>query len=123
VPSGRPFLLQVLPEAGSGPQALEKLRESLTRQLAEVDVESLDTVEQDEVPGDAKGLSVLAGWIAVQVSLRNLGRLVQSVADWASRNNHAVEIRYGKDTIIVSGVTSAQQEKLVDEWLDRHSKA
>ncbi len=34
-----------------------------------------------------------------------------------------VEIRYGKDVIIVTRVTSEQQEKLIDAWIDRHSRS
>ena len=116
----RPVLFHVLPEADNETAALEKLAESLTAEIAEQDVDSFGAVEPDEIPGDAKGIGILVGWIAVHVSSRNLGRLVRSVADWAARNRRDVEIRYGDDVIIVTRVTGAQQEKLINEWLDRH---
>ena len=121
VTSTQPILVHVLPEAINERPVFEKLMESLTAEIAEHDVESVRPVEPTDVPADAKGLSVLAGWIAVQVSFRHLARLVQSLVGWAARNNHDIEIRYGEDVIHVTRATSTQQEKLISEWLDRHA--
>jgi hypothetical protein len=123
VTSTQAILVHVLPEASNERPVLKELTESLTAEIAEHDVESVRPVEAADVPVDAKGLSILAGWIAVQVSLGNLARLVQSLADWASRNNRDVEISYGKDVIRVTRATSAQQEKLINEWLERHTRS
>lgn len=118
--STQPVLLHVLPVAGGEPSDLDTLVRSLTAAVAERDVGSISAVEPDEVPGEAKGLGALLGWIAVHISLRNLADLVQAAADWSSRNRRSVEIRYGDDALVLSNVTSAQQEMLIDEWIERH---
>jgi hypothetical protein len=123
VANAQPLLVHVLPGAISEPPVLEKLTESLAAEIGEHDVEWVRPVESTDVPVDAKGLSILAGWIAVQISFRNTARLVRSLVGWAARNNCDIEIRYGEDVIHVTRASSIQQEKLIDEWLDRHARS
>jgi len=123
VTRSRQILIQILPEASNETPMIEELARSLVAEIAEQDVESFDMVKADQVPSDAKGIGLIVGWIAVHVSLRNLEHLAQAIADWAARNGRDVEIRYGQDVIKVARVTSLQQEKLINEWLNRHSRA
>ena len=118
----QPILVHVLPDVGDERPALDELTQSLTAEIRQHDVESFGPLESADIPSDAKGLSIVAGWIAVQISFRNLARLVGSLADWAARNNRDVEISYGGDSIKVTKATSAQQERLINEWLERHSQ-
>jgi hypothetical protein len=122
VADAQPILVHVLPAAISERPVLERLTESLAAEVGEHDIEWVRPVEPADVPADAKGLSILAGWIAVQVSFRNLARLVRSLAGWAARNNCDIEISYGEDVIHVTRATSVQQEKLINQWLDRHAR-
>lgn len=122
VAGAEPILVHVLPREISERHVLEKLTESLAAEIAEHDVEWVRPLEPTEVPAEAKGLSILAGWVAIQVSFRSMARLVQSLAGWAARNNRDIEIRYGDDVIHVTHATSAQQDRLIGEWLDRHAR-
>lgn len=117
--SAREFLVHVLPEVSNEQDILEERTDSLTAEIAEHDVESVHRTEITDVPDHAKGLGILAGWITVQVSWHNLSRLVRSIAGWASRNNCDIEIRYGEDVLHVTRATSAQQENLINAWLER----
>jgi hypothetical protein len=120
--NAHPILVHVLPGAINERPVLERLTESLAAEIGEHDIEWVRPVEQTDVPADAKGLSILAGWLTVQVSFHNLARLVRSLAGWAARNNCDIEIRYGDDVIHVTRATGIQQENLINEWLDRHAR-
>lgn len=118
----QPILVHVVPDVGDERLALDELAQSLTAEIREHDVASVGPVESADIPSDAKGISIVAGWIAAQISFRNLAGFVRSLADWAVRNNRDVEISYGGESIKVTKATSAQQERLINEWLERHSK-
>lgn len=120
--NAQPILVHVLPGAIDDPPALEKVTESLATEIGEHDVDWVRPLERADVPADAKGLSIIAGWLAVQIPFRNLARLLQSLTGWAARNNCDIEIRYGEDVLHVTRATSLQQDRLINEWLDRHAR-
>jgi hypothetical protein len=43
------------------------------------------------------------------------------VRGWSSRTGRTVEVTIGEDTLKLTGVTSQQQEKIIDGWLARHA--
>lgn len=70
----------------------------------------------------AKGLGILAGWLVVQFgSISGLRAVVDVVRGWAARTHRVVEVSYGGDVLKVTGVTSEQQERIIDAWLARHA--
>lgn len=40
---------------------------------------------------------------------------------WALRTGRTVEVTIGGDMLKVTGVTTQQQEKIIDTWLARHA--
>jgi hypothetical protein len=66
-------------------------------------------------------LETLVGWLAVRLGKEALRQVIGEVIEWATRTNHTVEISYQGDSLKVSGVTSAQQERLINDFLDRHA--
>ena len=46
--------------------------------------------------------------------------MVAAVRGWTSRTGRTVEVSVGGDALKVTGVTSQQQEKIIDAWLARH---
>jgi hypothetical protein len=47
--------------------------------------------------------------------------VIAAVAGWAARTRHDVEMTWDGDTLKVSGVTSAQQERIINDFLARHA--
>jgi hypothetical protein len=119
---GVDVLVQV--QAGSDEDA-DELMEAAARlraELLELDVNRVEPVSEAEAPEQAKGLAAIAGWLAVQFgSLEGLRAVVDVVRGWATRTNRQVEISYGDDVLKLTGATSAQQDKIIDAWIARHT--
>jgi hypothetical protein len=47
--------------------------------------------------------------------------VVGAVVSWATRTGHSVEVTIEGETLKVNGVTSAQQERIINEYLARHA--
>jgi hypothetical protein len=70
----------------------------------------------------AKGLADVVGGLVVQLgTVDGLRAVLRAVAGWAARTGHRVEVSYGEDRLIVKGVTSAQQEQIIDDFIARHA--
>jgi hypothetical protein len=117
--------LQVQPMPGGHEDELDELMEVTERlrlELLELDVAAVDPVSETTAPEHAKGLATVAGWLVVQFgSVSGLRAVVDVVRGWAARTNRVVELNYGGDVLKLTGVTSAQQEKIIDGWLARHA--
>jgi hypothetical protein len=115
-------LLRVLPEADSDSQELAEWADDLLVELAEVDEASVAPLSADTAPDGAKGLGVLAGQLLAQVTtISGLRAVVSAVRAWAARRQRTVEISIGGDVLKMSGVSSQQQEKIIDAWTVRHA--
>jgi hypothetical protein len=116
-----PLVLQVQQLPDGDDEELSELTQQLRAQLLELDVDSVDLVVGTSAPGGAKGLQTLIGWLAVRFGKEGLQTVVAAVAGWAGRTRHDVEMTWDGDTLKVSGVTSAQQERIINEFLARHA--
>ena len=73
-------------------------------------------------PEGAKGLGGLAGWLVAQFgTLDGLRAVMTAVRGWTSRTGRTVEVSIDGDPLKVTGVTSEQQQLLIDAWLARHA--
>ena len=116
------LVLQVLPVADSDAEELADLAERLRAELLGVDTASVAPLTAKSAPAGAKGLGALAGWLAVQFgTLDGLRAVVAAVRGWTARTGRTVEVSIGGDALKVTGVTSQQQEKIIDAWLARHA--
>lgn len=103
-------------------EELLELSELLRRELLELDLDSVEPIDESSGPDQAKGLAVMAGWLAVQLgSVDRLRALLGAVFAWAARTHRDVEVNYGGDVLKVSGVTAAQQETIINAWLAQHA--
>ena len=84
-------------------------------------MDSVDLVAGTSAPGGAKGLETLIGWLAVRFGKEGLRTVIAAVVGWAARTRHDVEMTWDGDTLKVSGVTSAQQERIINDFLARHA--
>ena len=110
-------------EAGSDDdeEELFKLTSRLRDELLDVDVADVDPVTEENAPEQAKGLVTLAGWLVVRFgSITGLRSVLGVIRDWAVRTNRQVEITVDGELLKASGISAAQQEKIIDVWLARH---
>jgi hypothetical protein len=115
-------VLQVLATDNGDLRDVEESTLSLRGQLLALDVDAVEPLEEAELPERAKGLRTMAGWLVVHFgSAELLQRVVACVADWANRNRRSVEVSFGSDVLKLTGATPAQQEKIIEAWLARHS--
>jgi len=115
------LILQIEPASDGDDEELAKLTQRLRRQLLETDVDSVEPLTDTEGSDRAKGLEAVAGWLAVRFGKEGLRAVMGAVVSWATRTGHSVEVHYGGDVLKVSGVTSAQQERLVNDFIDHHA--
>ena len=115
------LVVQIQPSPDGDDEELSELARRLRTQLLELDVESVRPVADTSEREGAKGLETIIGWLAVRVGKEGLRAVVAAVVSWATRTGHNVEVSYGGDVLRVSGVTSAQQERLINDFLARHA--
>jgi hypothetical protein len=116
------LVLQVLPVADSDAEELADLTGGLHAELIDVEAASVALLTSEAAPVGAKGLETLAGWLVAQFgTLDGLRAVVAAVRGWASRTSRTVEVSIGGDVLKVTGVTSQQQDQIIDAWLARHA--
>ena len=116
------LILQVLPVADSDAEELADLAGELHAELLGVDGASVAPLTAEAAPEGAKGLGDVAGWLVAQFgTLDGLRAVVAAVRGWASRTGRTVEVSIDGDVLKVTGVTSQQQEEIIDAWLARHA--
>lgn len=101
---------------------LAGLAQRLRGRLLDLDVDSVSPLPLDVDTEGGKGLVAVLGALVVQLGTTGgLGAVVAAVAGWAARTGHSVEVSYGADRLVVKGVTSAQQERIIDDFISRHT--
>jgi hypothetical protein len=114
------LVVQVCPVPEDDAGELAQLAGLLRGELLDLDVAAVDRLPNEAVPPGAKGVAAVAGWLAVQLGPEALRTVLAKVADWVIRNDRAVEVSYGGDTLKLGRATREQQEKIIDDWLARH---
>lgn len=116
------LILRVIPVADSDPEEMADLAGRLRAVVLGVDAVSVVPLIAGDAPEGAKGFGSLPGWLAVQFgSLDGLRAVVAAVRGWTSRTGRTVEVSIGGDALKVTGVTSEQQEKIIEAWLAHHA--
>jgi hypothetical protein len=117
-------------EVSAGPFAdaeeLEELVAQLRRELLELDVESVDRARGGPAPRGARAVDVLAlGTLLVSLAdpATVLPSVVAAVQVWSSgRSQRSVKLELDGDVLEVTGLSSGDQRRLIDGWLDRHAR-
>jgi hypothetical protein len=118
---GHELTLRVLPGADSDVAELATLARQLRSQLLRLAVAAVDGVDAGEgSAADAKGPAAIAGWLAVRLGPAGLRAVLNRIADWAARNDRAVEVTLDGDTLRLARATSPQQQQILDNFLSRH---
>lgn len=114
------FVLQVHPAPDDDAGDLAEVTGLLRGELLDLDVAAVEQLPAGTVPAGAKGVSAVAGWLAVQLGPEALRSVLAKLADWAARNDRGVEVTYGGDTLKLTRASREQQDKIINDWLARH---
>jgi hypothetical protein len=104
---------------------LTQLVGRLRAELLDLDVDAVQQPERGQAPEESKG----AGWLAagelvvrLVTSPEVLASVIAGIRSWLARNRaRSVKLTMGGDTLEVSGVSSAEQDRLIDLWVSRHA--
>jgi len=114
--------LQAGPDADA--EELAQLAGRLRAELLDLDVDAVRLPVRGEAPGDAKGAGLLAAGelvVGLVASPPVLASVIDAVRSWLGRNRaRSVKLTLGGDALEVSGVSSAEQDRLIELWVARH---
>lgn len=119
-------LLVVRPDAESDQDIGERLARQLRTELVELDIDSAALVAGGPVPDGAKGAdAVTVGAIVVALSASGgvFTALLETLRDWLDRHSarHRISVTLDGDTIELERASAAQQQALVDAYIQRHT--
>jgi len=96
----------------------------LRRELLDLNVDVLAAPTAGQPPPGSRGLD-LAAVGALVVNLTEsplLAAVVTAVRSWmAGSSRRSIKLELGGDVLELTGVSSAEQRRLTDEWLSRHT--
>jgi hypothetical protein len=116
-----------LSEDGADPERLDVLTGFLRQELLQLDVEDVSALPAGEPPPGARGFDVGAvGGLLVTLSrsAEGLRAVVLAVRKWLERGQgtrRTVRLEIGGDVLELSEATAADQQRLVDLFVSRHS--
>lgn len=110
--------------AGMAKEEKAELTQKLREELLSLDVETVDLVGVGKMPPGAKGIDpVLWGQLLLSLAASGgvLTNLINILPDWLNRHHQrSVTLKIGDDTLEVNGISSDEQQELIDAWLNRH---
>lgn len=109
---------------------LEELAEAtsrLRRHLTQLDVDTEHRVDNAPAPAGTRAVDVAAvGELLVMVSqtVEGLLAVVGAIGAWlGGRRDRSVRLELDGDVLELTGISSRQQDELIDIWVTRHAPA
>jgi hypothetical protein len=106
-------------------EELAQIADRLRAELLDLDVDTVRQPVLGEIPEDAKGTDLLAAGqlvVGLVATPEVLASIIGAVRSWLGRNRaRSVKLTLNGDALEVSGVSSAEQERLIDLWVSRHA--
>ena len=106
-------------------EEVDRLTGRLRDELLELDVDEVRRAAAGEAPEGARGIDPEAlGHLLVTLATApaTLRAVVGTVRAWLARSAaRSVKIELDGDVIEVTGVSNADQQRLIDVWIERHS--
>lgn len=118
-----------LAELDADAERLDELTGYLRQELLELDVDDVAAVRAGPPPPGARALDVLVvgGLLVKLADTAALRSVVSAVRRWLSRGDggtpRTVRVEIGGDVIELSAASDADQERLVELFVERHSGA
>ena len=117
------FDISVAVGPDADPEEVAEATLQLRRELLELDVESVEIPRTGEPPPGSRAVDLAAlGTLVVTVTQSQLlASVVAAARSWlAGAQKRSIKLELGGDVLELSGVSSAEQRRLTDEWLRRH---
>jgi hypothetical protein len=95
----------------------------LRRELLDLDVDAVETPSTGVPPPGSRAVDVAAiGTLVVNLAdSQVLAAVVATVHSWlAGSSRRRIKLELNGDSLELTGVSSSEQRRLADEWLDRH---
>jgi hypothetical protein len=112
-------------DASYDAEELADLTRRLRSELLDLDIDSVEPVAGGEAPAGAKGVELLAiGGLVVRFVLRAevLRSVAHTAAAWVGRQRaRSVKLTLDGDVLEVTGLSSAEQSRLIEVWVARHA--
>jgi hypothetical protein len=113
-------------EDGADPERLDSLTRQLGDDLRELDVEDVAPLPGPPAPEGSRGIEAAAvgGLLLSLATPQTLGAVVGAIKAWLSRGHGAqreVRLEIDGDVLSLSGASTAEQQRLVDLFVNRHS--
>lgn len=111
-----------LDEEGADPQLLERSSSAVRADLLMLDVDEVSRLIDGDAPPGTRGMTA-AAFGALVVSIRGTVDLVtgvvSTVRSWIGRGNTArtAEITIGDKTLRLTGVSTEQQDRLIEQFV------
>jgi hypothetical protein len=107
-------------------EKLAELSRQLRTELMELDVESVELVRTGKIPAGAKAGEPIT-WGVLLVTLAASGgvltTLINVLQSWLTRHEQrSVSLEIDGDKLEVKGMSSQEQQRLIDDWLGRHRR-
>jgi hypothetical protein len=96
----------------------------LRRELLDLDVDSVDLPTAGQPPPGTRGVELAAlGALLVSVTQSQLlAPMLAAVRSWLGGSpQRSIKLELEGDTLELTGISSTEQRRLVDEWLQRHT--
>lgn len=96
----------------------------LRRELLDLDVDSVDLPTAGQPPPGTRGVELAAlGALLVSVTQSQLlAPVLAAVRSWlGGSSQRSIKLELEGDTLELTGISSTEQRRLVDEWLQRHT--
>jgi hypothetical protein len=97
----------------------------LREELLGLDIETVESLPAGPAPPSTRGLDVVAvgGMVVTFVRSGLLSRVVDVVRTWLrAQPERSITLEIDGDVLSLTGVSSAEQHRLADEWLARRSE-
>jgi tetratricopeptide (TPR) repeat protein len=122
--TARELRVQIEPQEGADADELAGLAAQLRRELAGLDVQSVELERAGEVPEDAKAVDVLAlGGLVVKLGPVAVGVVARVVQGWLRRASaRSVKLQLDGDVIELTGASSQDQERLISLMEAKHGQ-
>ena len=114
-------------EREAAPDELNRLTERLRRELLDLDVADVRHGTEGEAPDGARAIDVeaLGTLLVTAVTAPEVLRaVVGTIRDWLGRSRaRSVCVEIDGDVLQVTGISSADQERLIESWLARRVRS
>ena len=119
--------VEVEATADTDAEELAQLTNRLRDELLGLDVDAVYAASGGQAPDSSKGVDLLAaGGLVVRFVLRQdlLQSIIDGVRSWLGRQHaRSIKLTLDGDSLELTGVSSAEQDRLVELWVMRHAGA